>query len=261
MIRPTGISALRDACPWPQQRPGEPPIDWALDAGGRQTLVDIIRERRMKVVVEVGVFLGGSVRRWLSAHDDVIVIAVDIWPALSSIDLYDSNRKQPDWVNRQLTAYPEAFYRTFLSTNWEWRDRLILLRQTGVEALQTIADAGVQPDLIYLDGDKSGAELTLAQSLFPSALLAGDDWYFIGAEPKGLATDEDYPIRKPVYAACANGDRYLLIDRSTWVILDEPPAWTRRLYFETKHHLKSGVRRMKDAGRLWWRRRKERNCA
>ncbi|MFO0901768.1 MAG: hypothetical protein U0939_02140 [Pirellulales bacterium] len=253
--------ALRDRHAWPAVKPTERPIDWSLDAGGRGMLVDLIRRRRWRWIVEIGVFLGGSVREWLGAHDEVCVAAIDPW--LDGIDLRSTNHKgrQPEWVFEQAQRCPDGFYRSFLSSCWEFRDRIVPLRMSGVDGLRALASDGFRPDLIYLDADKSGVELSLAQTLFPGVALAGDDWYYLPPRSPANGLRVDYPIRRSVYEACARSGGYLAVDRSTWAILDAPPAWSQRVVLSTRHLVKSSVRRLKDTGRLWWRRRTSRQAA
>lgn len=231
--------------PWPEQRPKEAPVDWSMDAGGRDTLVRLIRERRMTTVLEIGVFLGGSLRQWLAASPAVRVVAVDPWPCFPEMPEVVRRHGKPAAVATQLTAHPDALYHTFLGNFWEDRHRVVPVRSTGVEVLERLAAMGFQPDLIYLDADKSGEELHLCERLFPRALLAGDDWFWTDAGEAYRGRDEEHPIRGPVRASAGRRKGHLLVDQSTWVVLDSSPSLSSRLWYSTRYFAKSSCRRMK----------------
>jgi hypothetical protein len=57
---------------------------------------------------------------------------------------------------------------------------MIPLRADTVEGMRWIADAGLRPDLIFIDADHQYdsvvADLTTALDLFPGTPIVGDDW-------------------------------------------------------------------------------------
>lgn len=237
--------------PWPERRPAESRIDWSMDAGGRDTLVRLIRDRGMTTVLEIGVFLGGSLRQWLDASPAVRVVAVDPWPCFPQMAEVVRRHGQPDSVGKQLTAHADSLYHTFLSNFWEQRQRIVPVRGMGLAVLEQLAAAGLQPDLIYLDADKSGEELLLCERLFPRALMAGDDWFWTDAGERYRGRDEEHPIRGPVRANAARRGGHLLVDQSTWVVLDTPPALPTRIWYSTRYFAKSAGRRLKRELRVW----------
>ncbi len=69
---------LRERYPFPTPPEGEPFLP-PEPPNGRDLIEDLIRDRRLGVVLEIGSFLGGSALRWLRASPDVVVVAVDPW--------------------------------------------------------------------------------------------------------------------------------------------------------------------------------------
>lgn len=213
-----GWELLRERFPWPEQKPACKSIHWSLDYGGRGLVTRLIRERRLKVVLEIGVFLGGSVRQWLAASPDVVVIAVDRWsipPEQNDFVL----RKSSEEVRRVLRD-PELFYQAFLSTLWDERDRVVPVRGESIDMLHELHALGVRPDLVYLDADKEGGEIALCEKLFPGLLISGDDWYW--------GADQGLPIRRPVREFCRANGRHLKQVAMTWVIDVQPATLAER---------------------------------
>jgi hypothetical protein len=211
------LSALRQRYPWPTIRPAVPPIDWSLDGGGRRLVADAIAHREIRLVLEIGAFLGGSTKLWLAASPNVTVIALDPWEgSWANFAIVSGKPEHADQLGR-----PEGGYQTFLANLWADRERVVPLRGRSPEKLHELAELGVIPDLVYLDSDKSGVELELCHELFPSAILCGDDWTY--------GADEGYPIRQPVREFCRRHGRYVRTKMATWIIDRDPPPLSYRL--------------------------------
>ncbi len=60
MSNDSALQQLRHRFFWPEKRPNVAPIDWSIDAGGRHLVVDVIRQRKLNVVLEIGVFVGNA---------------------------------------------------------------------------------------------------------------------------------------------------------------------------------------------------------
>lgn len=232
------LDRLRRAYPWPPQRPAVRTIDWSLDAGGKHLIIDRIVNGPVRVLVEIGVFLGGSVKTWLRASPDLTVVAVDPW-GLPDVPEYARQTGKPAWAVEQLRR-EEGFYETFLANLWEDRHRVIPLRGSAPEALYEIHRFGVQPDLVFLDADKSGREIEVCHELFPRAILSGDDWWW--GTDRFWNPDDGYPIRRPVLDFCKRHDLFLKTARHTWLIEDRPPTLRYRMTRFT-YYLKGARRR------------------
>lgn len=203
---------LQEQFPWPSERPSVAPVDWALDGGGRELITDAIRKYDLRLILEVGVFLGGSVKTWLEASPDVVVLAVDPWqPPWGHVARHFGRPEVAEQLDRD-----NGPYETFLASLWEYRDRVIPIRGYSPDVLYEIASAGIKPQLLYLDADKLGREMEISSKLFPGILISGDDW---------LHRDEaGFPIRKPVRQFCRSHSKRLRINRHTWLISDQPPS-------------------------------------
>lgn len=126
-------------------------------------------------MLEIGTFLGLSTRLWLNCDPELTVICVDPWISPKAHEWTES------WA---LKGWPEIHHKVihdlFLSSNWDYRDRIIPIRGASPDELGAVHACGVEPDLIYVDGDHSYEgvmkDLTECYRLFPNALLTGDDW-------------------------------------------------------------------------------------
>ena len=169
------VQQLAAAFPWPARRPTiEATITspgW-LDEGTDQVLArELSAETRL--VVELGAWLGMSSRFIADHAPNAHVISIDHWEG------------SPEHRNQdQFQAILPTLYQTFLAQSWDYRDRIIPLRMSSLDGLQTIADHGFEPDLIYVDAEHSypavTAELELARHLFPDSTLVGDDYDWEG---------------------------------------------------------------------------------
>lgn len=218
-------SALRERFPWPERRPEAAPIAWSMDYGGRGLILDAIRRRGVRVILEIGVFLGGSLRQWLAASPDTVAVAVDPWPDLKRIpgnprfvERHPIGRRHAEQLFR-----PGGLHDTFLASMWDLRDRVVPVRGTGLELLPTLRELGLRPDLIYVDADKKGAELPRCLELFPDALVGGDDWIW--------QDGRIFPIREPARELARRQGRVLKAIDNTWLIDDRPwSGFQRRLW-------------------------------
>ncbi len=246
MTNDEALKQLRIAHPWPDKHPDARSVEWGWDAGGKHLVIEQIKRNAVEVVIEIGVMLGASAKVWLETSPNVVVIAVDPW--LGGVGLEATRRESAHrWQIEQLTRQPDGLYETFLANMWEYRERLIPIRGMAPEALYGIAQTGLRPDLIYLDADKSGRELDVCHTLFPNAILTGDDWFW--GTDRLWNPDDGYPIRKPVKEFCRRHQRHLLVDKSTWVISETPPSWHYRLLVGPRYQMKSIRRRARGAWR------------
>src|SRR5690606_32165594 len=80
-----------------------------------------------------------------------------------------------DYFARKGTTY--GLFQTFC---WEYRDRLATVRDFSPAGPRFVYDAGVAVHVVYIDGDHRYdavmRDLTIADALFPEAILCGDDW-------------------------------------------------------------------------------------
>lgn len=217
------LNQLRIQHPWPSRRPDVPSVPWVMDYGGRELIRHLIDRRNIRIIVEIGAFVGGSVRQWLEASSDVVVVAIDPWPQLKgSNPFYDSH--PVGRAHASQLREPDGLYHAFLATLWQERERVIPVRGTGQQMLPALFELGLRPDLVFLDADKTAIELNICDDLFPEAIVCGDDWLWCDGKR--------FPSQRPVRECAQRRGRTLKCVSNTWLIDDRP--WSideRRLWF------------------------------
>lgn len=168
--RPLGLIELAAKYPWPTQQPDVgkfPDRDWLFPSTQELLARSVTNETRL--IVEIGSWTGRSTRFLADRAPRATVIAIDHW------DGSPEHR-----VDQELVQYLPKLYDAFLRECWEYRDRIIPLRASSIEGLKRVAEAGLVPELLYLDADHQfdsiSADLTTALDLFPDATIVGDDW-------------------------------------------------------------------------------------
>ncbi|ARE81809.1 hypothetical protein ROSMUCSMR3_00303 [Roseovarius mucosus] len=180
-----GLDALQRANPWP-----EFPLDehaafhLARDAdgdGGREIILRQILNRDIRLMAEVGCFLGGSLLHWLKAKPDLTVIGIDPWDgdwasfvegmAPHANHLSDAEITR---IARLLRKYGN--FAVALNALRLFKDRFVPVGCASPEALHDLRRRDIPIELIYLDGFKNRDELDVAHDLFPDAVLCGDNW-------------------------------------------------------------------------------------
>ena len=185
-----GFSRLESLNPWPSAAkyksfpqgpltlaPGGPGAHAAHD--GRNIVLREISSISRPVLLELGVFLGGSMHRWLEGNAGLRVVGVDPFTNVSDYVAKwiarDARYAQYKPAVQQL-AQPQGSYDTVVSTLWRFQRRACLIMGISPQVLPQLSGAGLQPDVVYFDNDKSMHDLWVAHTLWPKAVLAGDDW-------------------------------------------------------------------------------------
>lgn len=186
-----GLEALRRDNPWPNfPWDDHAPFMLALDAngeGGREIILREIADNDVKLMVEVGCFLGGSVLQWLSAKSDLKVIGVDPWDGNWS-DYVAGMAHHPS-MSRHVEHLPDAEvariaqllsdhgnFAVALNNLRAFKDRFYPVRRFSPEALHYLSRRNIPVEMIYIDAFKHRTDLDAAYSLYPHAILCGDDW-------------------------------------------------------------------------------------
>lgn len=201
------LDVLRSKYSWPENRPNFKTAEWNLDGGGREIITNRILKNETFIIVEIGVFLGSSVKKWLAVSPNVYVIAIDPWEGNWWAEYAEKNGRHELVEPFKKEDGP---YLTFLSSFWEYKERVFPVRGTSPNKLYELFELGVCPDLIYFDSDKTGDDIEVAHRLFPSAILTGDDWNW--------GIEEGFPIRKAVRKFAKNHDYYVRSKRATWIL-------------------------------------------
>src|SRR5690606_8146862 len=129
---------------------------------GTQEVLSQCVNRATRLIVEVGSWTGRSTRFLAGLAPRATIVAIDHW--LGSPEHADDPELAP--------ALPHL-YETFLSECWNYRDQIIPVRLKSTEGMQRVAEAGLEPDVVYIDADhryESVVEdLSAALDLFPRA--------------------------------------------------------------------------------------------
>lgn len=203
------------------------PFDFRMEGGGKHIVENEIRRiiaRKGKCkVLEVGLFLGGSARRWLEVHPSVQLVGVDRFKGAEG--LFDHYIAQnAEWAMQQIR---KANIDTFLPSWWKNGQRLTFFR--NMESFRrritiyqgdfsTVADAvcAAHPDvdIIFLDGDQTRELIDMCKTLFPEAVLSGNRWSW------GQALG--YPVQEAVREYCAAQGLTGQTSGATWKVAKEP---------------------------------------
>lgn len=214
------IQALSYKYAWPKVRPQFDPAEWALDGGGRELIFQKIRRDEPFLIIEIGVFLGSSVKQWLAVSPNVYVIGIDPWGVEGDGWVESARRNGRESLAEQFSR-ESGLYMTFLSSMWGFKERLFPVRGKSPEKLYELAELNIKPDLIFFDSDKTGVDIEVAHQLFPDAILTGDDWTW--------DEEQGYPIRAPVRAFSAKHDYRVVCNLATWVLVPRPLNLTEKI--------------------------------
>jgi len=162
------LSDLREKHKWPAECPDvEENLTGWMTPKNKKMFTEVIERDNPKIVLELGSWLGLSTR-FLCDHVDC-VISVDHWEGSGP------------WM-RKLPVFP-VLYETFLKNCWKYRNKLIPIRTTTIKGVLEVYEAGVVPDLVYVDAAHDTAsvieDLEICMTLFPKATIVGDDWQFL----------------------------------------------------------------------------------
>jgi hypothetical protein len=217
-----GLDAVRDAYPWPEKRPHPAllGLDSRGDGGGRDLVDALIRQKGHAIMLEVGVFMGNSARRWLAQSSELTLICLDAWDDPTWAD-HMAARGEHDLADKLKES--NGAQRVFQTNLWEYRGRVIAIRGYAPEALKILVDNDVSPEIIYVDADKDAKTLLGVAALFPNSIICGDDWSWSKA---GASL---YPIRAGVRALAKKRNAHLILRKATWLISADPPSLRNRL--------------------------------
>lgn len=173
MMTDAALARLAAAHPWPEECPNVAPRVHGWFGAEHAEFFSAYRQRDIRVVLELGTWLGMSARWFLKEFPNSIVICVDTWKGSRE------HHQNPSW-----SALLPRLWETFLASNWEHRRRIISIRATTLSGMREAHEFGVVPDLIYTDADHDyravANDLWSAQSLWPGSIHTGDDFDWPG---------------------------------------------------------------------------------
>lgn len=214
----SAFEQLHQATQWPDTD-GVQAWDYTLGGRGRELVDRVIHEVNAGLLLEIGCFLCASTRRWLTKHSDLKVIGVDPWDddLIRQVGRYigrpNLTRKYPERATQMKMLADITNNKPFptaMANVVEFKDRFIPFRGWSPEALRELKDAGIEPDVIYIDCDKKPDELEVSHELWPNARITGDDWHW--SRTKG------YPMRQVVYAFAEKYGFSVEAEGATWIL-------------------------------------------
>ena len=159
------LEALRERYPWPDVCPNNPFDRRGWFGEPHMTAFLRFLPKKPSLILEIGSFLGASLRFMMEIRPGSFFIAVDPFGIMqqheTGIKVYD-------------------FRSCFYTNCWNYRDRLIAVTRDSADALPELGELGVRPDVAYIDGLHNYAAVSrdarLSLALNPDALLIGDDY-------------------------------------------------------------------------------------
>jgi len=214
------IAELRKRYPWPDAKPDLPFDGHGWFGWCHKAMLDIVLPKKAFVIVELGSWLGCSTRHILDSAPQTTVIAVDHWKGDESI-LRDCDQETKDKLDR--------LYERFLANCWDYKDRLIPMRATTLDALQEMHGLGLKPQFIYLDASHEYADvvkdLDMIGALYPGVRLGGDDY---GGKWVGLKKAVDDYAAKMGFVVCTAEHAWTLALPKEVELLDSGLASAKR---------------------------------
>ena len=208
---------LKEAHPFPDIE-GVPEYQIDLDGGGRDLIDALIFNEGAKYVLEIGCFLNGSVKRWLSRHASLCVVGVDPWDE-GIIELLESDIRDRHMIpyynkvgdRRGFVASIRdiGVFRAACAVLRDYQERFVPVQGLSPDSLVALKEYGFTPDVIYIDADKKKEDLYVAHDLWPQAIITGDDWTW--------AAEQDFPMQKNVRDFANDRDLEVFATKATWI--------------------------------------------
>ncbi len=219
---------LHDNFPWPDVT-GFHAHNFTLGGGGRELVereLDHIQNNK-KIMLEIGCFMCASTKRWLEHDPDLLIVGVDPWnedlkeqvkryvdrPLLNR--LYPDPHDQQRFVNDVNNQGP---LETALANVIKYKERFIPVKGYSPDALEAIKHAGIEPDIVYIDGAKQIEDLEECHRLWPETKITGDDWHW--------GRTHGYPMRKIVKKFAKAHGFGIEANWATWVLSRDIPMGT-----------------------------------
>jgi hypothetical protein len=164
-----GLREIREVFRFPKDRPDVPPSNHGWFGPEHADLLYGALTPDTRIVLELGSWLGLSTRFIARNAPNAVVLAVDHWAGSPE------HRADPN-----LCRMLPTLYQTFISSCWDYRDRIVPMRMDTISGMKLLHDHGVSPDLIYIDTSPDYGQVKPdihhAFALFPDAAIAGDDF-------------------------------------------------------------------------------------
>jgi len=174
---------------------------WFFD--GNKRMLRQLLNNDMKNIIELGSWLGSSTRFILNNAKNANVFAVDHW----SDDMKDYGNGKGATKKDKGIEKIVTLWETFLVNCWDYKDRLIPIREYTHKGLDILSKIDMDVDLVYIDASHGYedvlSDITKSLKYFPSAIIMGDDW--------GWPT-----VQKAVKEVAEKENFKIIIDKNCW---------------------------------------------
>lgn len=161
------LQNLKNNFPWPAEKYDLLPNYSGWCCEDTKTFLEKI-SKNAKIIIELGSYLGKSTRHFLEKNKNCIVICVDNW------------KSKPSAKHMLEKNHEFLLYELFVSTNWDYKDRIIIVKNNTIDGLLSIRKIINNVDCIYIDAshDYNSVILDIKTSFncFPKAKIFGHDW-------------------------------------------------------------------------------------
>ncbi len=169
------FETLRDAYPWPDERPNLPKHieGWVLHVDAWR---DVFGGIDAPVVLEVGAYLGKTSLHILETYPESKLIAIDLW---QPGDTELSQRKGREFASAGLAQADGDWLALYMANLWDFRERVVCVQCDSLDGMCYVREH-LQPDVVYIDAahDYQSVleDIHEAKLCFPDALICGDDY-------------------------------------------------------------------------------------
>lgn len=214
---PEGRGFFPERCP---DRPFDRQSMFAREKA--RDVLGFVGDRPMKLIVEVGSWLGASTR-WFAEtfsgpifkgqeHEHAAIVCIDTWAGLD------------EWESGDLVSRRPIAWEQFVVNCWHLRQWITPIRMPSADGLPAIEERlkrqGRVPDLVFIDGDHRYEpclnDVMTSATAWPEALVLGDD-YEIGSR-----SGRRKPVRDAVHEAAERLGRDVLVGASGIWALGSP---------------------------------------
>ncbi len=202
---------------WPREAPF-PHLVGSKDHGrpvaGLRSLCAKV-QKPVQTIVELGVELGGSTRVFLDAFPSAKIFSIDPW-----IENYPIHQTWKDKIGTEYERSRGSLLPIFQSIFWDQKNRIKPIRKYSDAGMRLLYDQSIKPEVVFVDADHRyfgvAADLILIQTLFPYALILGDDWMFNPTAPKYRGIQ--YPVRRAAQDFAIHYERQYEAEENSYLI-------------------------------------------
>jgi len=197
MITIEWANSLRNKYDWPDNKPLVKPDNHGWFRSHNAAVLKMFLSEKTGSILELGAWLGKSTRHLCQFAPNAAVVTIDHWKG--SEEHYLPERTD---VKNKLPH----LYETFLVNCWEYKERLLPVKNNTIDGMNELFNEGFVPEVIYIDAshDYRNAynDLSTAHKLWPNALIIGDDWEWPGVHQAVVNYSYSREVILSVYGNC-----------------------------------------------------------